>query len=315
MAIPAEQILQMPLPDILAPIYEAKRKKIRAYPQVTNRASECGHPCERYLVYCRTHWQEKLLHGPELEFIFEGGRMIEDMAIREMQDAGLQVAEQQRAFEWKALELTGHLDLKLLYENKAYPFEIKGLNHIDFDKLNTLKDFFDSPKPWIKKYPAQIMMYLLNTGCEVGAFYLKDKLTFRPKVIWVELDYSYTETICKKLERVNAHIKAGTLPDTISDPDFCRKCAYLHICLPEIKQQAIDFVDDETFIENLSRRAELEEAYKEYQSLDKMVKKAIDGREKIMAGDFLITGQQITRKGYTVDTGTYWKYKIAKLKV
>lgn len=46
----------------------------------------------------------------------------------------------------------------------------------------------------------------------MGAFYIKDKLTFAPKVIWVELDYDYAEALCQKLERVNAHVKAGISP-------------------------------------------------------------------------------------------------------
>lgn len=313
MTIPVEK-LPHNFPDIITPVFEAKKRRIKSYPQRVNRASECGHPCERYLVLSRTNWQDRVLHGPELQFIFEGGNMIEEMAIRELQEAGFQVIEQQRAFEWPALELTGHLDAKIIYEHNAYPIEIKGLNHQDFEKLNSIQDFHNSTKSWIKKYPAQLMMYLLNTGHELGAFYLKDKLTFRPKVVWVELDYDYTEQIVQKLERVNQHIKDGTRPDPIDDPELCQDCSFQHICLPDIKQQAIEIQgDDSELVPKLNRRAELEAAYREYQALDKEIKKAIEGKEKAIIGDYLITGKWVNRAGYTVEASRYWLPKIGRL--
>lgn len=311
--VPVDNCSMSNLPDLAAAVLESKRRKIRNYPQRWNRASEVGHPCERYLVLCRTNWQDRLLHGPELEFIFDGGRMIEDMAIRELQDAGFQIIEQQRAFEWPALELTGHLDAKVVWEGRAYPLEIKGLNHQDAERLNTLRDFLESPKPWIRKYPAQLTMYLLNTNSELGAFYIKDKLTFVPKVVWVELDYDYAEELCKKLERVNTHVKSGTRPDPCDDPEVCRTCAFLHICLPEVKATAIEMPDDEELEAKLLRREELTAAKAEYEALDREIKKALEGKERAIVGDFLVTGKWVERKGYTVEPSRYWQSKIARL--
>jgi len=301
------------LPDLITPVFEAKARKIRNYPAKANRASEAGHPCEKYLVLSRTRWQEKLLHDATTEFIFEGGRLIEDMAIRELQDAGFQIIEQQRAFEWPALELTGHLDAKVLHEGYAYPIEIKGLNHQDFEKVNTIDDFLNSSKIWLRKYPAQLTMYMLNHNSEYGCFYIKDKLTYQPKAIWIELDYDYAEEICQKLERVNAHVKAGTLPAGVDDYDICQNCGFLHICLPEIKGQEMEFVDDPEFEQKLLRREELAPLKAEFEALDKEIKKVLDGKEKLCVGDFMITGKLVSRKGYTVSDLTYWQYKITRL--
>jgi len=41
-------------------------KKPQLYPVHSNRASELGHECLRYLVYNRTRWQEKALPSPNL---------------------------------------------------------------------------------------------------------------------------------------------------------------------------------------------------------------------------------------------------------
>jgi CRISPR/Cas system-associated exonuclease Cas4 (RecB family) len=244
--------------------------------------------------------------------------MIEKMALRELEDAGFTLIDQQRAFEWKALELTGHIDAKVLWEGHAYPLEIKGLQHYDFIKLNTVEDFHKSKKPWIRKYPGQMMMYLLQAGEERGVWYIKDKMTYQPKQIWVDLDYEYAETICQKLERVNKHVKDGTLPPPINDPEFCDNCNdFLHICLPEIKRQPMVFLDDDDMLQKLNRMAELEAAVQEHKALDhdvrEMLKKA--KMERICIGDFVITGGLVTREGYTVKPGTYWRSNIARLGV
>ncbi len=310
---PAAATASSSLPDIVAAVYEAKRRSIRLYPQRTNRASECGHPCERYLVLARTRWQERVLHGPELELIFEGGRMIEEMALAQLREAGFEVTEQQRAFEWPALQLTGHLDCILRVGGEAYPVEIKGLSHYTWQSVNSVEDMLRSTQVWMRRYPAQLTMYLLNSGRERGLFYLVSKQTYAPKVIWVDLDYDYAESICQKLERVNAHVAAGTLPDPVEDYTCCQDCGFLHICLPEVKGQALEISDEPRLIELLERREALAPAKAEYEAVDKELKKLIEGREKLVAGDWLITGRWVERKGYTVPDSRYWLPKIVKL--
>jgi len=313
MAIPATEISRPDRPDLVAAVFEAKRRHIRSYPVRANRASECGHPCERYLVLSRTRWDEKVLHGPELEFIFEGGRMIEDLALADLREAGFEISEQQRAFEWRALQLTGHLDCKIRAGRDVYPVEIKGLAHHSWQAINSVEDMLNSPRVWMRKYPAQLTMYLLNTGHEVGLFYIKSKTTYQPKVVWVELDYDYAEEICQRLERVNAHIAAGTLPDPIEDYSVCEGCGFVHICLPEVKGTALEIVDNPRLIDLLDRRAELEPAKREFDAVDRELKKAFKDHEKVVIGDWLVTGKEVKRRGYTVPESTYWQTKIVKL--
>ncbi len=300
-------------PDIVSAVYEATRRKIRNYPVKANRASECGHPCERYLVLSRTRWQEKVLHGPELEFIFSGGRLIEDLALAQLRDAGFEVTEQQRAFEWPALQLTGHLDCILRVDGTGYPVEVKGLAHHSWAAVNSVEDMLNSSQVWMRKYPAQITMYLLNSGRERGLFYLVSKSTYAPKVIWVDLDYDYAEEICQRLERVNAHVAAGTLPEPVEDPQVCEGCGFLHVCLPEVKGKALEITDEPRLVELLERREALAPAKAEYESVDRELKKALEGKEKLVVGDWLVTGKQVFRKGYTVADSSYWQTKIVRL--
>lgn len=315
-AMPAEQIQQqvdqLSAHIIINQIKEGKKKYIKTYPQHVPRASEIGHPCERYLVLSITNWADKKPHGPEVEFIFEGGRAVEELAIKDLEDAGFKVyrPEPDKAIMESKPRITGHIDVRVDFgSGQVHTGEIKGLNVFDWEKLNTVQDFFDSKKPWIQKYPAQLMTYLYIKGEERGFFYLKSIPRFQPKLIWVDLDLEYMEHILQKTERIEKHVANGTMAEQIDDPEVCQHCAFLHICLPEIRQKTLEFIDDDELLDKLQKRTELEDGYREYNHLDGDVKRAIHGKEKLLIGDYLITGKWIQPKGRE----PYWKSKIVLL--
>lgn len=305
--------------EIVEKIVEAKGKKIKNYPCHVVRASEIGHPCERYLVYSITNWQDKKPHDPGLQFVFEGGNAVEDMAINDFVEAGFKVyrPEPDKAIAESRPAITGHIDFRVDFgDGKVYTGEIKGLNKYDFDSLNCLQDFFDSKKVWIRKYPAQLMTYLYIKGEEKGFFYLKSIPGFQPKIIWIDLDYNYMESILQKTERVEAHIKDKTLPEQIDDYSVCERCGFLNLCLPELKRQPMEIIEDEELEKMLDRWNELKPLKSEYEELDKDLKKSFAGSEKLMIGDYIIQGKLIERKGYIpkpVEASSYWKYQINKL--
>ena len=305
--------------EIIEQIKEAKRKKIKNYPCHVPRASEIGHPCLRYLVYSITNWQDKSLYEPEVQFIFEGGNHVEDMAVKDFEEAGFKVyrPEPDKAIAESRPQITGHIDIRVDFgDGKVYTGEIKGLNKYDFDSLNCLQDFFNSKKVWIRKYPAQLMTYLYIKGEEIGFFYLKSIPGFYPKLIWIDLDLEYMESILKKTERIEEHVRNKTLPPQIDDYSVCEHCGFLTKCLPEMKRQPMEFIDDEDLEQKLIRWDELKPISKEYEELDKEIKKSFEGHEKLMIGNFIIQGQLIERKAYVpkpVEASSYWKYKISNL--
>ena len=295
------------MPDIAAKVLEAKGRKASNRPVHVNHASEIGHPCERYLVLLRTNWKDRKIHSAQTECIFEAGRVMEGVSLRDLEEAGFQVIEQQRTFDWPALQLTGHLDAKVVIDGKAYPWEVKSLNHFDWLKMNSFEDFIHARKYWLRKYPAQMTTYLLLTGSELGAIYLKDKATWLPKVIWIRLDYDYAESLLKKVERVNEHVKNGTRPEGINDPLICGDCPLNHVCLPAVTNEPLEMLDDEELLDKLKRRDELSNAHFEYLEIDEEVKAQIKGR-KIAVGDYLITGRWVEPKGKS----RYWVSQITR---
>ncbi len=295
-------------------VVDYKKSQIKQWPVRSNRASEIGHPCERYLVFLRTRWQEKALHDVALQFIFDEGRMHEDAVLATLTAAGLKLIEQQRAFDWPKYQITGHIDAKVLSGNRAIPLEIKSSSPFVFNKLNSVQDLFDGEYVYLKKYPAQMTLYMLMDGKDEGLFLFKNKVNGQLKEIPMTLDYTYGESLIQKAERINRHVEAGTIPDPVEwSEEVCGGCGFAHICMPEVRRDALEITDMPELEAKLKRREELKVLAREYEALDKEIKIFFKEKEKVVVGDYLIAGRWIDRKAYSVPAGSYWRTDIEKL--
>lgn len=293
-------------------VIEAKQAKIRQRPCHTNRASSLGHVCERKLVLDRTRWQEAVLYDVALQFIFDEGQHQEAQVLKDLTAAGWQIIEQQRDYEWKAYQITAHLDGKVVLPELPYapPLEVKSMSPYIWKQVNGPTDLLESRHAHLRAYPAQMMIYLLLSNSPRGVFIFKDKSSGQLKEIWMDLDYGYAEGLLKKAERINTHVAAGTLPDRIPyDEKVCGRCPFLHICLPEVKREALDLTTDPELETKLIRRHDLYPLKKEYEAIDEDVKAVFKEHEKVVCGDFLITGKWIEPKGKP----RYWKTNIDRL--
>jgi hypothetical protein len=309
--------------DIVKEVYDAKAKTIKNYPCYNNRASEIGHPCVRYLVYNRLNWQEKILYPTEVGFIYDGGNMIHELARKQIETCEtIKLVEQEASFEWREYKITGRMDGKITKDHKTrYPLEIKGISHWDWLKINCMEDMLYADKSWLRKYPAQLMIYMLQTSMEYGLFYLVSKTTFQPKAIWMRLhegdEFQFAEGLLKKAEKVNACVDKNEYPDRIEyDHNVCVKCDFAHLCLPDIKNQAgLDIVDNEELENLLKERDENSFASSKYDKADKQIKAIVKGKEKILCGDFLITGKTsiVEKKEQPARTEEQWRVKIINL--
>ncbi len=300
--------------DIKERIINALEKERKIYPVNSNRASELGHPCLRYLVFLRTRWQEQTTPHVSVLLRLMHGEIYERVAKNLIEKSNLIVVEQSRCYEWKAYQITGKIDFKIALNHKeAIPVEVKGLNPYDFQTINCIEDLLMHKKYWIRKYPAQLTLYMLMDNVEKGLFFIIDKSSFDFKCIWLDLDYVYAEELIKKAEMVNYYAASNTTPEGINDIEICQQCSFLHVCLPEIKGIEIEIISDDELEAMLRRYDELKEAVKEYDQIQKIIKKQIEGKEKVLIGNFLITGKYVKRKGYTVHDTEYWHWKIMKI--
>lgn len=300
---------------LIEKIIEAKKADIKQWPCNSNRASEMGHPCLRYLVFLRTRWQEKALHSVDLQFIFDEGRMHEDAVMDTLRQAGFTLIEQQRAFDWPKYQITGHLDAKVLIEGRALPLEIKSSSPYVFNSINTVEDLLKGKYVYLQKYPAQLTLYMLMGNTDEALFLFKNKVNGQLKELYMKLNYDYGETLIQKAEAINRHVADGTIPGPIAwDENICSGCGFGHLCCNEVKRTALEITDMPDVEAKLKRLDELKPLIKEYDVLDKEIK-AIFSKEKdaCIVGNYYVHGIWVERKAYTVPEKKYWKTMIESL--
>ena len=297
---------------LIEKVIERKQAKIKLHPTHTNRASELGHPCERYLVFKRTRWQDATLHDVGLQFIFDEGNLQERAVISELEDAGFQIIEQQRDYEYKDVQITAHLDGKLVMPDGSPPppLEVKSMSPYIFKTIQTPADLLNPRFPHLQKYIAQLQIYMLLSNTDRAVLIIKDKSSGQLKELWVTLDYGAAEALLQKAQRINRNVDAGIVPDPIPYTEkVCGTCAFLHICLPDVKRDALEILTDSELEDQLKRRSELSPLADEYDDLNELLKEKFKEQPKIVVGDWLITGKYQDRK----DGKKVWLTKIEKL--
>jgi CRISPR/Cas system-associated exonuclease Cas4 (RecB family) len=249
------------------------------------------------------------------------GNEIEEIVLKELAEAGIKILEQQRSFEWKEYQITGHIDGKVLFGDQIFPMEIKSCSPFVFKAINSINDLKNGKYGYLRKYPVQLNLYLLMDNKEKGVFLFKDKTSGQFKEIWMDIDYALGEETLKRAEAINTHLAAGTMPEPINDDMWCEGCPFAHICLPEHIGKEVE-IDTTNLSEMLDRLEELKPIVKEYEEIDDQVKETVKGREKILAGNWFVTGKYYDRKSYDVPAEIksqyekvtqYWKTAIKKV--
>ena len=313
--------------DIIRDVDAAKQGKLQIRPCYSNQCSDIGHDCERYLTYRRTRWQEQTLPPVDLQYIFDEGHQQEIQIRRTLEDAGYIITQDGQSFTWKEFNITGTIDGKIAGDRSGMfptpiPYDAKSMSPHVFQSIKSVDDF--RKYPWTRKYVAQLVMYMILTGADAGLFVLKNKSTGRLKIIPLPLDFQLGEEMIQRAERVNAHVKAGTLPDPIEyKEDVCGKCSFFHICNPNVEFKGAHFESDEEALMKVTRLFELEETAKEYETLKKEITEAYksrfqdtqNGEKFILSGEYAITGKwvvkNIPQKPATPATQqAYWLTKI-----
>ena len=244
-------------------IKENKQSKIKLYPCNNLRASNVGHPCERYLYLSIKNWEDKKLHTETTQCIFDLGNQIEEYVIQTLKDAGFEVITPTvRAWKVEKPLITGREDLRIkLEDGQFYPVEVKGLAPQEWDKLNTVQDFLNSKRYYVRGYPAQLYIYMYQFGKEKGYFALCNKLTGEIKLIEVPFDYEYAEKILQKAEKIYKCLEKNELPPSCDDISVCEYCDLAHVCTANIKRVETDVDTTGELDELIDKKQELAPAY------------------------------------------------------
>ena len=297
-------------------IQEYKEAKRKITPCHTNRASEIGHPCLRYHYFLRTAWDKAALIPVKVQYYFDEGNLHEQAVLRLLQDVGFRVVESQRPFYIEKLRLSGHIDGKIEVNGKIFPLEIKSVSPTIFSHIEDENDLWNSDFLHVLLWPFQIQSYLGMSGEGEAVLLLKNRLTGEIKDIGVPFIEGAWEIIEQRCKRINWYVVRHKEPKKDKDLDhkWCENCKFAHICLPEnIQATSVIQWDDEELIDMLSRYEELKEINKEYNYLKKVLKEKLEGIENMIVGPYLIEGQWVDRKGYTVEPTRYWSFKIKRI--
>jgi hypothetical protein len=242
--------------------------------------------------------------------IFDMGRMVEEAVYHDLREAGVAIIEQQRPFAWPAYQITGHIDCKLAVNGCAYPCEIKSAAPAAFDSINSIEDMLRHKWPYMRRYPAQLTLYMLMDGKERGLFLFKNKSTGALKELWMSLDYDFAESLVHKAELVNADVDEGILPTPMEYQEgVCDDCGYAHICLPERIGKEVEVTDDSELLELLAEYETLKPGAKRWEEVDKRITELVKGREKVLAGDWFVEGRWQQRSTYQVPDEIKAQYK------
>lgn len=303
-------------------IDKSKQDKIQIYPCRNLRASNIGHPCERYLYLLVKNWQDQKPADITLQCIFDLGNKMEEYAIQTLKEAGLEIITPAvRSWQIDDPFITGREDilLKDVDTGELIPGEIKGISPFEFDKLNSIEDFLSSRKYYIRAYPMQLLTYMWKFEKEHGLFIIVNKLTGEVKPIDLFLK-DHTNLMLQMLEkatRVNKAIAENNIPDAIDDNSVCEVCPLSHICGHSTTIPLDVEVDDE--LEDLINEKEsLKETKKKYEELDDEIKAKVGEREKVLAGTYLITRTKTVKPAHTepakeIPEKVTWRMNIKKI--
>lgn len=292
----------------------AKQEKITVYPCRNLRASNIGHPCERYLYLLITRWEEQQPHDVGLQHIFDLGNTLETHTINNLKEAGYEViTPTQWSFQIEKPLITGREDLRIKDENgELIPVEVKGISPFEFGKLNTVNDFLCSKKYYIRQYPAQLQIYMYHFNKLYGFFALTNKLTGETKMIRMDFDWDMADNLLRKAERIYKAIKEKKEPEAVEDIAMCEGCRLSHICGLHRDIPADVELDDE--LDNLIiEKYALKTYVDKYKEVDTSIKSKVGEREKVITGNYLLQRKCIQKKSYTVPARDEYRIQIRKL--
>lgn len=279
--------------EIAQRLHDATEAKITVYPCRNLRASNIGHPCERYLYLLIKHWEDQKPIDVTTQCIFDLGNKMEEYAIAKLKEAGLEVITPTvRSWQIDDPYMTGREDclVKNPETGELIPVEIKGISPFEYDKLNTIEDFLRSKKHYIRAYPMQLLTYMWKFSKSQGLFIIVNKLTGEVKAI--DLFLKDHEALClemlEKAARVNKAVAEDKMPEPIDDENVCEHCPLAHICGHSVAIPADVEIDDE-LDELIDQRDALKESKKTYEDLDKQIKDKVGDRPKVLSGKYLIT--------------------------
>lgn len=308
----------IPIEEIQEKIDRYYRDSNRQDPVHSNRASEIGHPCEKYLVLARTRWNEATPPDVGLIKIFGEGNIQEKAIVALLEKIGYRVYNANRDFPPNPLNITGHIDGQIYDEekDKGVYFDAKTVTPFLFPGLKSVADF--NKKYWMKKWIAQANIYMWMLGVEIFYFVLKNKSSGEIRILPCEFDRELTASLLRKAKRINRHIEEKTVPDGIKDYTICKGCKFYSICLPDAISAGAgtQLLNEDELEAAIKERNELTEAVHRHSALDKYIKGEMSSKNQgsyVIGKSYFVEVKEVKRAAYSVKASEYKTVKITEI--
>jgi hypothetical protein len=288
-------------------------REIKVYPARNQWPSNAGHPCDRFLVWRRTRWQEQAPHDAGLEAIFKEGRLHQPAIIARLEKMGFEITETDGAFEYAGY--SGRIDGKFKsYREqrfrKAIPFEAKTCSPYVFDAINTEQDIISAERHYIRGYRNQLQLYMIMDNSELGYYIFKNKLNGWLKLIPSVLDWNLADQMVKRSQRIDSLVADHVDPDPIQyNRDICGRCGFLQSCFPGRDYgEGAELLNDPNFEAMLEEYLSLKPMASRHDKLEKQISDAVKGHPMLLVGNMIIEGEERPRKGRAATPdGVTWK--------
>ncbi len=260
-----------------------------------NNASDIGFECDTFQALCRLKGKLRPRISVGLKKIFRVGNTWEQPNIRWLQDAKINVRDTaDKRFEWEKYNIVGYMEADItlpgLDPGLKIPLEHKTISPNGFRAIKACKHkgipLTEIKQIWVRKYPGQLMTYMLFKEVELGVWFFFEKST--GDFLWwiTQLDFGYTETLIQRAERTEENVSKGFVPPVVTK-EICTGCDFsMTYCYPDQDYgPGFVFLSDKEAGEKLDRRDILREAHLEYSPLDKLIKDHFRGQNVAIKGE------------------------------
>jgi len=233
-------------------------------------------------VHCRVDWKDRQTMDIDGRWRVEEGLDKEWAVKKWLGSIGFELSQSQRRFstddegleKYKHLHISGKIDglnplNRVLPEPfaslKEVPAEIKTTSPHYWQSTQTIDDLKRHPKFWINKIPSQLNIYLVFNSCP-GGFIILATFGKKPRILPMLFDPELWEHDKSRVEKVNAHVEAGTYPEPIPyDATVCGMCDFNHLCAP---LKSTDIIDESEVNEmELQVYKDMEEQAKQFKEM------------------------------------------------
>ena len=301
-----------------ADIRETKDAKFRWSRPTNIWASSAGHPCDRCKFYEIARWDDRLPPRPGLQALFDQGHLEAAASKADIEEAGFQVIRAEEPVNvlvrgGRHRLISGRMDFYVTGKwlgRRQIPCEHKGLSYGRAESIENWRDLITAPQVWLRKYPAQMQLYLLMQNAEEGLLALRGKESGQIGFLPIELDPAYCEGILQSAERVYDALDANLEPARMKfDENVCPSCDFVHICAPETEWVGHPVIQDADLEGHLVTRAGYAEIVRTYNATDKAIKARFERVEQDgtwRCGDWLISR--------TTNKNGVWRTQIKEAK-